>query len=78
MKLVYSTNFCLTGLELWLNIEQYAYDTKIFRPVEWVGAVVKVHDTNTEPTPQEGGIVMGPATLNRLAVTKVSIYNTLL
>ncbi|KAF6033452.1 hypothetical protein EB796_008241 [Bugula neritina] len=58
------------GLELWLNIEHYAYDTFEFRPAEWVGAIVKIHDKNIEPTPQEGGIVVAPGTLNRLTVTK--------
>ncbi|XP_067933813.1 FMRFamide-activated amiloride-sensitive sodium channel-like [Watersipora subatra] len=60
------------GLELLLNIESYAYSTK-YEPAEWAGAIIKVHHPFVEAIPDEGGIAVGPGTLNRLAITTTDV-----
>jgi len=66
-----------------LNIEHYAYDSyelsfydegPLYKPVEWIGAVVEVHDIDIEPTPHERGILVAPGTLNRLTITQVNYW----
>ena len=62
----------LTGLEMVLNAETYAYNnyTEHNAP-EWRGAVVKIHTHGTEAIVEEGGVILATNTLSRMGVKKV-------
>lgn len=52
-----------------LNVEQYEYVDQL---TESSGIKVLVHDPDTMPFPEDGGITVAPNTITRLAVKKVS------